>query len=91
MGSEIATADSTTLAKVLRDFGIERVKLLKIDCEGAEYEIIGDGSILDNVEYLSGEFHSSSSFNGNTPESLAALCKQKLGNDKVFVTPQRLA
>ena len=35
----------------------QRCRLLKIDCEGMEYEILGDCSELDRVDYLAGEFH----------------------------------
>ena len=36
---------------------IEKVKLLKCDCEGAEYEILGTFRQWNKIEYLSGEIH----------------------------------
>jgi len=35
-----------------------KVKILKIDCEGSEYEILKDSlHLLENVEYVMGELH----------------------------------
>jgi FkbM family methyltransferase len=52
-----STADSTTLDQIFERYAIGRCKLLKIDCEGAEHEILTSTSVLDRVEWLSGEFH----------------------------------
>lgn len=56
-GHEHIEVPSTTLAQILEDYGIERVRLLKMDCEGAEYEILQDTAVLTAVDYLSGELH----------------------------------
>jgi FkbM family methyltransferase len=49
---------STTLASIFRDNNIERCSLLKVDCEGAEYEVLyAAGDLLDRVDNLSIEFH----------------------------------
>jgi len=50
-------ARSTTLDAVVADHGIARIKLLKMDCEGAEHEIIPATKVLDRVERFAGEFH----------------------------------
>ena len=35
-----------------------KIKILKIDCEGAEYEIFEDSlNLLKDVEYIMGELH----------------------------------
>ncbi len=36
---------------------IDRCKVLKIDCEGSEYDILPKTNSLDKIEYLIGEFH----------------------------------
>ncbi|MCK5643727.1 MAG: FkbM family methyltransferase, partial [Gammaproteobacteria bacterium] len=36
----LTLAESTTLAEIVRVTGADRIKLLKIDCEGSEYEIL---------------------------------------------------
>jgi FkbM family methyltransferase len=52
-------ATSMTLADIFKKHKIEKLKLLKIDCEGAEYEILeaADDKLLTKIEYLRGEFH----------------------------------
>ena len=52
---------SMTLDEVFSFNEIGRCKLLKIDCEGMEYEILFGTRVLDKVEYLAGEFHASAS------------------------------
>ena len=56
-GHEHIEVQSTTLAAFMADAGIEWIKLLKMDCEGAEYEILADTAVLNQVEHLSGELH----------------------------------
>jgi FkbM family methyltransferase len=50
-------AKSTTLDAVFEENGIGRCRLLKIDCEGAEHEILRATRYLDRVDELQGEFH----------------------------------
>lgn len=93
-GSARAWVQSVTLAQVFEQFRIERCKLLKLDCEGAEHEIIsGAGDLLDRVDYLSGEFHMNSSLAaaGWTIEGLSALVEEHIGADRIRVTPCRIA
>ena len=51
------TSASHTLQDVFESSGIERCKLLKIDCEGAEHEMLSNAEILSRVEWLSIEVH----------------------------------
>lgn len=52
------TVGSTTIAKILRRYRIERVRLLKLDCEGAEHEILADSAKwIERVDYVRGEIH----------------------------------
>lgn len=50
-------AQSITLDGIIEEHGIKTCKLLKIDCEGAEHEILRGTRNLSRIEYLSGEFH----------------------------------
>lgn len=49
----------TTLAEVLDRYGLDRVNYLKIDCEGAEYEILEEtpDEVLARVDRVSMEYH----------------------------------
>lgn len=50
---------STTLHDIFKTHKINKLRLLKIDCEGSEYEILHntDREILKNIQTLRGEFH----------------------------------
>jgi FkbM family methyltransferase len=52
------TVQSTTIPDILSDYDIKHVRLLKLDCEGAEHEILAasDGW-MDRVDYVRGELH----------------------------------
>lgn len=70
-------AHSTTLATIMERIhtqtGKRRIKLLKIDTEGAEYEILmAKPQILENVDWLIGEIHANDVLQakGYTPPNL---------------------
>ena len=46
-----------TLDELMLSFNINECQLLKIDCEGAEYDIIYNSKLLNRINYLVGEFH----------------------------------
>lgn len=52
------SANSTTLDRIFQENDIDRIRLLKIDCEGAEYEIIeANPELLKRVDAVRGELH----------------------------------
>lgn len=58
-GRETHRVRSTTVPKILARYGIKRVKMMKLDCEGAEYEILGSSAKwLHRVDAIRGEIHS---------------------------------
>jgi FkbM family methyltransferase len=83
----VADIASMTLHQVFSLHEIRRCKLLKIDCEGMEYEILFGAQVLDRVEYLVGEFHASPSLQsqGWCPERLRAYCSSFLEDDKMAI------
>jgi FkbM family methyltransferase len=70
---------SVTLESIFKDYEIEQLPLLKIDCEGAEFEILKDINSLLKVKALRGEFHRA---NGDA-SALLEQC-QSLINDVVI-------
>lgn len=59
MTKENSQVESITLEEIFNKYNINKLKLLKIDCEGSEYEILynTDTNLLKNIENLRGEFH----------------------------------
>nr|AUN37814.1 hypothetical protein [uncultured bacterium] len=78
---------STTLDHIFDSLGIDKCKLLKIDCEGSEYEILFSTRSLGKVEYLSGEFHQNGLLlsQGYTCEGLLKYCEDQIGPDKLTI------
>lgn len=82
---EIKTeAETVTLEQLFEKHEIERCKLLKIDCEGSEYEILRNSSeILTRVDHLRGEFHH---IEGESIDDLVKFCEELI--DDVFISPE---
>lgn len=80
---------SATLDAVFDALDLERCKLLKIDCEGSEYEILLATRSLGKVEYLSGEFHYNDLLlaQGHTPEGLRQHCEKYIEPYKLVISP----
>jgi FkbM family methyltransferase len=83
----VSDIPSMTLDEVFSVHEIGRCKLLKIDCEGMEYEILLGARVLDKVEYLAGEFHASPSLQkrGCCPERLHAYCSSFFADNKMTI------
>ena len=80
---------STTLDALFRDHEITLCKLLKIDCEGAEHEILKTASVLSGrIAYLSGEFHENVRLRalGHTNESLISFVHARMSAANVCIT-----
>jgi FkbM family methyltransferase len=73
---------SYSLRAIFDMFGIERLALLKIDCEGAEFEILrGNEDLLDRVDRVRGEFH----YNQDADELLAMVKSHVPDTNVVFM------
>jgi FkbM family methyltransferase len=83
----VSDLSSMTLDMVFSVYGINRCKLLKIDCEGMEYEIVLGTRMLDKVENLVGEFHASAHIQnlGYCPELLRSYCLSFFAPDKMSI------
>lgn len=67
-----------SLEQLVEDFGLEKIDLLKIDCEGGEYQILltAPREILQRIENIVFEFHEVQGF----AEQLEAV-KKRLGSE----------
>jgi len=59
VGGRTETVRARTLASVIEEFGLNHVKLLKLDCEGAEYDILGGLTLetAQKIDQISMEVH----------------------------------
>jgi FkbM family methyltransferase len=78
---------SMTLDQVFDCLNINTCKLLKIDCEGAEYEILLSTHMLSRVEHLSGEAHMNGflSSRGYSFEGLLERCQRHIDRKKIVL------
>ena len=80
-----ADIPSLTLDYIFREHRIKTCKLLKIDCEGSEYEILYQTGVLKQVTYLAGELHTNRYLKemGYSPGALLDYCQE-------FFPPERM-
>ncbi|NTU83391.1 MAG: FkbM family methyltransferase [Chloroflexales bacterium] len=73
-GSSSVAVQKRTLAEVFAEHGIDRCDLLKLDCEGAEFEILLtlDPALIARIEGISLEYHDGAGGH-NHQELMAAL------------------
>jgi FkbM family methyltransferase len=80
---------SITLAHIMAGLSKgKRVKVLKLDVEGAEYEILrARPELLERVEYLCAEFHASKTLQraGCMPGELRRLVAKYIAPEKLFI------
>ena len=62
--------DCVTLESIMQSNHLDRVDLLKLDCEGAEYDILYNtsGAVFDQIEHITLEAHSGERKNENVIE-----------------------
>ncbi len=83
---------STTLDSIFEAFGIRKCKVLKIDCEGSEHEILASTTRLRDIEYLIGEFHINARLvsEGHTVRGLISHCAKSIHPSKIMVTQNQV-
>lgn len=84
---------SVTLDSIFEKHDITRCRLLKIDCEGSEHEVLMNSSLLSRIEYLSGEFHINSYLRdfGYTVKELKKHCGKFIPNKNIKITEVKMA
>ncbi|HLY12392.1 MAG TPA: FkbM family methyltransferase [Planctomycetota bacterium] len=81
-GNNYVEKEAVSLAAIFAREGIARCDFLKIDCEGAEYEILMnlDRSMLDRIGKIACEYHQPAYYGvtnpDHTPEKLARFLEQ---------------
>lgn len=87
------TVDSVTLDSVFEKYNIGTCKLLKIDCEGTEHEILWNTRCMSRIEYLSGEFHMNRHLaeQGYSIGSLVGHCRSFIHARKLRTSSVRMA
>ncbi len=85
--------DSIPFDNIFDNYDITACKLLKIDCEGTEHEIIRGTRYLNRIEYLSGEFHINNHLaeQGYSIETLITYCRKFIPDNKLKIKPIRMA
>jgi FkbM family methyltransferase len=78
---------STTLDAIFGQFVPGRCRLLKIDCEGAEHEILPTSQVLERVDWFAGEFHINSRLAAKdcSNEALIALVARFIDRDQISI------
>ena len=75
--------ESTTIELLMKAYDIENIRLLKIDAEGSEYEILESSvHLLDRISSLRGEIHP---MNGKNQQDLMTLIRSHISDVKMTV------
>jgi hypothetical protein len=84
---------SRTLDQIFSEFGIDRCKLLKIDCEGSEYEILYSAKCLNRISNIRGEFHMNKTLaaKGYSIESLVDFLARSIPRQNIYYVPSRMS
>lgn len=69
------TVEALSLADVFQRYGIERCNLLKLNCEGAEFEILygAPDAILERIDRIAMEYHATQNKRQRADELIAHL------------------
>jgi len=89
-----ARVESMTLREILDEYVPGRCKLLKLDVEGAEHEILqADPELLGRVDYLAAEFHTNNILEaqGCNPEALKELCAAHIEPGHLHISTSQIA
>ena len=82
------TVASRTLDSIFDQYVTDRCRLLKVDCEGAEYEILTGARCLRRVDHLGIEIHHNQylASQGHTPEGLLRDLSQAIPSNRIAYT-----
>ncbi|MEX0693247.1 MAG: FkbM family methyltransferase [Rhodospirillales bacterium] len=87
MGGTVVSVEATTLERVFADYAIARCAVLKLDCEGAEYEILRQTNVLERIDRVVMELHiNPDELRHQTPEEVKRAFVQEI-TDRVRQPP----
>nr|WP_269278650.1 FkbM family methyltransferase [Oxalobacter aliiformigenes] len=75
--------NSITLDDIFKKYSINKLKLLKIDCEGSEYKILYKTKNLSKISFIRGEFHCPAE--SEEASRLLEYCKRFVSNVSVQI------
>ncbi|WP_339911608.1 FkbM family methyltransferase [Symmachiella dynata] len=55
--NDLRVLPKVTLEELMDWFGLDHINVLKLDCEGSEYSILGNTPSLDRIRMVVGEYH----------------------------------
>jgi FkbM family methyltransferase len=81
----VENVTAITLDEVFAKEKIEICSLLKLDCEGAEYDILCSTAVLGRVKYLRGELHTNKALvqMGCDPRQIVRRCLLTLSKNQI--------
>ncbi len=92
-GHEKVQVDSVTLDSIFEANKIDMCRLLKIDCEGSEHEILTNFKRFSSVKHIAGEFHINKNLEdqGYSIDKLCQKCLNYIPKPNMNVTSIRMA
>lgn len=60
---ESRTIPAITLEQIMALVGGKKIHVLKLDCEGSEFSILGNTTLLPKIKYILGEYHGQERWN----------------------------
>ena len=89
----ISVVKSTTLDEIFDSNGIKACDLLKVDCEGCEYEILENFKSLSIVKAFAGELHVNKNLisKGYSPSKLWSMLKEHIEPQNIHCTTVEIA
>lgn len=65
-----------SLDEVFEKYGIDRCRLLKMDIEGAEFDVLYNSTVLPRVDFMTAEYHINQrlTYSSRRMDALATWC-----------------
>jgi FkbM family methyltransferase len=70
--ADLRSMETVTLEDLMTRFRLPRIDVLKLDCEGSEFSILGETPSLDRIGLVVGEYHGRERFHRLVSERFAA-------------------